>query len=55
MSGNKHKPEMIAAWARENGIRGYEHYDPNYREEDKRRSSQKKRFNKTVTSKPRRK
>tara|TARA_B100001287_G_C22613614_1_gene496397 strand:- start:55 stop:213 length:159 start_codon:yes stop_codon:yes gene_type:complete len=44
----KHKPEMIAAWARENGIRGYEQYDPQYRENEKRKSSQKKRFNKTV-------
>ena len=44
----KHKPEMIAAWARENGIRGYEQYDPQYRENEKRKSSQKKKFNKTV-------
>ena len=27
---------MIAAWARENGIRGFEHYDPQYRENEKR-------------------
>ena len=26
MSSTKHKPEMIAAWAKENGIRGYEMY-----------------------------
>ena len=25
----KHNPEMIAAWARENGVFGYEHYDLN--------------------------
>ena len=31
-----HKPDMIAAWARENGIRGYEHLDP--KEVAKRRS-----------------
>tara|TARA_X000000950_G_scaffold213783_1_gene257129 strand:- start:655 stop:813 length:159 start_codon:yes stop_codon:yes gene_type:complete len=49
----KHKPEMIAAWAKENGIRGYEQYDPNYREENKRKSSQKKKFNKGVTFKRR--
>jgi hypothetical protein len=55
MSGNKHKPEMVAAWARENGIRGFEYLDPQQREEDRRKSSQKKRFNKTVTFKPRRK
>ena len=49
----KHKPEMIAAWAKENGIRGYEQYDANYREENKRKSSQKKKFNKGVTFKRR--
>ena len=49
----KHKPEMIAAWARENGIRGYEQYDPQYRENEKKKSSQKKRFNKTVNFKRR--
>ena len=51
MSSNKHKPEMIAAWARENGIRGYEMYDPKNREADrrKRNSYHRKRFNKSVT------
>ena len=49
----KHKPEMIAAWARENGIPGYENYDPQYRESQRRKSSQKKRFNKSVTFKRR--
>ena len=54
MSSNKHKPEMIAAWARENGIRGYEMYDPKNREADRRKkSSQRKRFNKSVTFKRR--
>ena len=54
MSGNKHKPEMIAAWAKENGIFGYEMYDPRNRENDRRKkSSHKKRFNKTVTFKRR--
>jgi hypothetical protein len=55
VSSNKHKPEMIAAWARENGIRGYEMYDPQNREADrrKRNSSQRKRFNKSVTFKRR--
>ena len=38
MSGNKHKPEMIAAWAKENGIFGYEMYDPRNRENDKRKN-----------------
>ena len=23
-----HKPDMIAAWARDAGIKGYEHFDP---------------------------
>ena len=51
----KHKPEMIAAWAKENGIRGYEMYDPRYREQARRKknSSHKKRFNKSVTFKRR--
>ena len=50
----KHSPEMIAAWAKENGIRGYEHYDPRNREEDRRKkSNHKKRFNKSVTFKRR--
>ena len=51
MSSSKHKPEMIAAWAKENGIRGYEMYDPRNRDADRRRknSSQRKRFNKSMT------
>ena len=49
----KHRPEMIAAWARENGIRGYEQYDPRYRNEQRTKSSQKKKFNKSVTYKSR--
>ena len=55
MSSNKHKPEMIAAWARENGIRGYEMYDPKNREaaRRKRNSSHRKSFNKSVTFKKR--
>ena len=54
VSSNKHKPGMIAAWARENGIRGYEMYDPKNREADRRKkSSQRKRFNKGVTFKRR--
>ena len=54
MSSNKHKPEMIAAWAKENGVLGYEMYDPRNREQDRRKkSSQKKRFNKSVTFKKR--
>lgn len=44
---------MIAAWAKENGIRGYEQYDPQYRNEQRTKSSQKKKFNKTVTYKSR--
>ena len=50
----KHKPEMIDAWAKENGIRGYEMYDPRNRETERRKkTTQKKRFNKTVTFKRR--
>jgi len=50
MSSSKHKPEMIAAWAKENGIRGYEMYDPRNREQDRRKknSFHKKKFNKSV-------
>ena len=55
MSSSKHKPEMIAAWAKENGIRGYEMYDPRNRDADRRRknSYQRKRFNKSMTFKKR--
>ena len=55
MSSSKHKPEMIAAWAKDNGIRGYEMYDPRNREYDRRKknSSHKKRFNKSMTFKKR--
>ena len=55
MSSSKHKPEMIAAWAKENGIRGYEMYDPRNRDADRRRknSSQRKRFNKSMMFKKR--
>ena len=55
MSSTKHKPERIAAWAKENGIRGYEMYDPRNRDADRRRknSSQRKRFNKSMTFKKR--
>jgi len=50
MSSSKHKPEMIAAWAKENGIRGYEMYDPRNRDADRRKknSFHKKKFNKSV-------
>ena len=49
----KHKLDMIAAWAKENGIRGYVLYDTNYRSDDRKRNNsfQKKRFNKSVTFK----
>ena len=55
MSSSKHKPEMIAAWAKENGIRGDEMYAPRNRDADRRRknSSQRKRFNKSMTFKKR--
>ena len=38
-----HKPEMIAAWAAENGIKGFEHLDPKVQE--KRRMDAKRRSN----------
>ena len=45
---------MIAAWAKENGIYGYEIYDPRNREAERsKKSSHKKRFNKSVTFKRR--
>ena len=28
----KHDPDMLAEWARQYGITGYEHYDPKERE-----------------------
>ena len=49
----KHTPEMIAAWAKENGLRGFEQYDPNHKLTDRINSFQKKSFNKTVTFKRR--
>ena len=36
-----HKPDMIAAWAKDWGVRGYEHLDPKVREQ-RRMSSLKK-------------
>ena len=63
MSSTKHKPEMIAAWAKENGIRGYEMYDPRNRDADRRRKiisrrkkleeeENKKKLQTTVTRDP---
>ena len=37
----KHSPAMTAAWARDWGIRGYEHLDPQ-QQEQRRQSSNKK-------------
>jgi len=55
MSSSKHSPKQTAAWAKDWGIPGYEMYDPRNREQDRRRknSSQRKRFNKSVTFKRR--
>ena len=39
----KHDMKMIAAWAAENGIRGYEHLDPKVQQQ--RRQSGIKSFN----------
>ena len=33
-----HKSEMIAAWARENGISGFDHYDPKVQEKNRMRA-----------------
>lgn len=33
-----HKSEMIAAWARENGINGFEQYDPKVQEKNRMRA-----------------
>ena len=30
-----HRPEMLAAWAKEYGISGYEMYDPKYRNQQR--------------------
>ena len=39
----KHDPDMLAEWARQYGITGYEHYDP--KEREKRRQHAIKQFN----------
>ncbi len=39
-----HKPEMIAQWAKENGIRGYEHYDPRERNKPRPRKPKKEEY-----------
>ena len=36
-----HKMDMIAAWAKENGIRGYENYDPRERNKIQRERPRK--------------
>ena len=33
-----HKIDMIAAWARENGLKGYEHLDPQVREKNRQKA-----------------
>ena len=33
-----HKPEMIAAWARQNKIDGFEHYDPQWQAKNRMRA-----------------
>ena len=55
MSSSKHSPKQTAAWAKDWGIPGYEMYDPRNRDADRRRknSSQRKRFNKSMTFKKR--
>jgi len=38
-----HKTDMLAAWAKENGIEGYEHYDPKWREKHRMRMMKSQR------------
>ena len=50
-----HKSEMIAAWARENGINGFEQYDPKWQEKNrlralKSRQKEEERSNKEKVS-----
>jgi hypothetical protein len=33
-----HKLEMVAIWARENGIEGFDHLDPKNREKNRQRA-----------------
>jgi len=33
-----HKFDMIAAWAKENKLEGYEHHDPKWREKHRQRA-----------------
>lgn len=33
-----HKKDMIAAWARQNGIEGFEQYDPKWQEKNRMRA-----------------
>lgn len=33
-----HKIDMIAAWAREHGLKGYEHLDPQVREKQRQKA-----------------
>lgn len=37
-----HKSEMIAAWARENKIEGFEQYDPKWQEKHRMREMKKR-------------
>ena len=48
MSSSKHSPKQTAAWAKDWGIPGYEIYDPRNRENARKKSSHRKRFNKSV-------
>ena len=50
-----HKEDMYAAWARDAGIEGFEHWDPKNREKARQRGVKlynkrnEQKFNKTVT------
>lgn len=40
-----HRPEMLAAWAKEYGISGYEMYDPKYRNQQRNRVNKRQEKN----------
>ena len=50
-----HKEDMYAAWARDAGVEGFEHWDPKNREKARQRGvnlfnkRNEQKFNKTVT------
>ncbi|MCH1437361.1 MAG: hypothetical protein L7U70_04685 [Flavobacteriales bacterium] len=45
-----HKSEMIAAWARDHGISGFEQYDPKVQEKNRMRAMKKRNERKEVNN-----